>query len=347
MGVSELRDKINKKFGVNIMFNPSDNLGIVSVPRFSSGSLMLDFDLGGGWPERKIIEIYGPESSCKSAILYKAIATVTNRDKNNKAVLLDEEGSYDNEWAKQLGIKIENLEIVRGQNAEQTLDILELLTQSGEYAIIGLDSTAALIPKDELDKSTDEWQMGLTARLMGKAMRKAYRSLNEATRSGGTTTLFILNQIRFKIGVMFGSPETTPGGNAVKYASAIRLDLRKEEMLKNANEIVYGQVSRYTTVKNKTAPPLRKGMFTILLDGARKGEIANISALVDLGIHTGKIVQGGSWYSGDWLETKAQGKDKVILHMKELPKAKLNEYIEDMEKELLAGSPVSFRFKDE
>lgn len=344
MGLNEIKAAINKKCGTNIMFSAADELGIMNIPRFSTGSLMLDVDSGGGWPENKIIEIYGPESSGKSFILYNALREITKRDTFNKALLIDDEGSFDVPWAKSIGINLKNLEICRSEYAEQSLDVMELGAQSGEFALVGLDSIAALIPKEELDASTEENQaMALTARLLGKACRKAYKALNSAKKKGSPTTIMLINQIRSKVGIVFGNPEVTPGGNAVKFASSIRASLRKTEALK-ANEEVFGQLSEYTFVKNKTAPPLRKGEVAFSISGVNKAKFHNYSALFDLGLHIGKIVQSGAWYSGDWLKKKAQGRNGVVADLTSYPVDELNAYVKEIEDELMDGSPIAFRF---
>jgi recombination protein RecA len=341
MGLAELKEAINKKYGKDIIFSPAKDLGIVKMPRFSSGSLALDIDLGGGWPERKVIEIFGPESSGKSLLLYHAIATVTNRDKNNKAVLIDEEGSYDIAWGKKCGIKEGNLEIVRSEYAEQALDILELCVQSGEFGLVGLDSIAALIPKEELDGSTEDWQMGLTARLMNKCCRKCYRALNASSRSGGSTTVFLINQLRFKIGQVFGNPETTTGGQGVKYASSIRLDIRKDSMV-TQDEVLIGQDTRYTVVKNKTAPPLKKGHFRYGVAHEFAGKINNYRALAEVGELLGFLSKAGSWYGGEWLPSKLQGFDKVVNYFDELDKKTLGKMLKGVE---AAYSDMQLEFK--
>lgn len=345
MGVAELRDAINKKYGTDIMFSPAESLGIQDMPRFSSGSLSIDVDTGGGWPEGKIIEIFGPESSGKTFLLNKAIATVTNREKNNKVLLIDEEGSFDKDWVTRCGVCLKNLEVVRSSYAEQALDIMEVATQSGEFGIVALDSIAALIPKKELEDSTEDWQMGLLARLMGKACRKAYRALNESERKGSRTTVFFINQLRLKIGVVFGNPETTPGGMAMKFAASVRMDIRKRDMLKDAFDRVDRQLSSYTVVKNKTAPPLRKGDILYYLDGPNMAKFENIDALIGMGLQTGKLQQTGAWIGGEWLGgTKFQGRGKLGEHFSTLSTDELNVMLGDVSAHYLSGNPLSFRF---
>lgn len=345
MSIQDLEEMINKKYGKDIMFQPASALGVLDIPRFSSGILALDVDLGGGWPENKVMEIFGPESSGKSYTIYNAIATVTNRKENNKAVLIDEEGSFDVPWAKKIGVNVDNLQVVRSEYAEQALDILEITVQSGEYGFVGLDSIAALIAKDELDSSTEEWQMGLTARLLNKACRKCYRALNASRRKGGSTSVFLINQLRLKIGKVFGNPETTTGGQGPKYASAIRLDLRKEEMLEDSSGSTFGQVTRYTTIKNKTAPPLKKGSFEYFIDGDDAGKINNLKALFDLGLEMDTIALSGSWYAGPWLTKKVQGKDAAVADLNGRTKGDLNKMLKDVEKFYFGNSSkLEFKF---
>jgi recombination protein RecA len=348
MSLEELVLKINKKYGKDVIFNVSENLGVAKIPRFSSGSLLLDLDLGGGWPENKIVEIFGHESSGKSFLLYKAISEVTKRKDNNKVVLIDEEGSFDINWVAQMGADLKNLQIVRSEYAEQALDILEVCTQSGEYGLVGLDSIAALIPKSEKDESTENWQMGLTARLMAKVCRKCYSALNSVKQSGGATTIFLINQLRLKIGVMFGNPEITTGGKSVQYASAIRVDVRKKEMLKHEDGEVYGQISNYTIVKNKTAPPLKKGSFSFFvsdIEKYKKTDIDNFRALIFLGLKLNYIIQKGKWYSGEWLEGSVDGLKGVIDYFRYLPLKEINQRVEKVEAYFLEEkNSLKFRF---
>lgn len=345
MGIEELRKKINDKYGQDIMFSPAKDLGIHKIPRFSTGCLALDIDSGGGWPEGRMIEIYGPESSGKTYVLKNGMAIITNRKKNNKALLIDEEGDHTNEWAKKCGVNVNNLEIARSEYAEQALDIMELAVQSGEFALVALDSIAALIPKEELAGSTEDWQMALTARLMGKACRKMYRASNIARRKGVLCTIFFINQLRIKVGKVFGNPEVTTGGNAVKYAAAIRLDIRRVEVLKDENDNVIGQENSYLFVKNKTAPPLKKGTFRYYTDGPNKGKIDNAGTLADCGMWLGKVLQSGSWYSGEWLPKKQQGIANVYKVFNDMIPAQLNEYLKVVQKEYLEGAQLAFKFK--
>lgn len=347
MGIEEFKKRVRDKYKIDLIFSGSDDSAIIDIPRFSSGILDLDVCLGGGWPERKIIEIMGPESSAKTFVLDNAFKVVTNKPENNKCLLIDEEGSADKPWLKRIGLNLKNLEIVKSEYAEQSLDIMEVATASGEFAIIGLDSIAALIPKEEADKSTEEWQYSLTARLMNKACRKAYKGLRDLSRTGGTTSIFLLNQIRIKMGVTFGNPETTPGGNGVKFAASVRVDLRKDETLKDAAENVYGQKSRFTIIKNKCAPPLKKGDFSFYIDGPNKGLVNNYATLATFGLATGKITKNsakGSWYEGEWLKEKTQGINKVAIELSKYDPKQLNKYLKEIEEVYLGGNPLMFKF---
>ena len=343
MSLQSFRDKINTKFKTKVLL-PA-NLGIVDMPRFSSGILAIDIDTGGGYPENKIIEIIGIESSGKTYLANKAMATITNRIANNKALLIDEEGSSEASWLNKCGVNIDNLEICRSEYAEQALDILELAVQSTNFGIVVLDSIAALIPKEELDGSTDAWQMGLTARLMGKACRKMFKALIECKKAGGSCTVILINQIRSKIGVIWGSKETTPGGRAVKFATGLRIDLRKEAMLTDVSGTIFGQQTKYTCIKNKTSPPLKKGYFKYYIDGKDEAKVFNVEGLVNCGLSMGAIVKGGSWYSGDWLNKKIQGFDNVVTEMESYSAESLNEGLEEVQTHLLHGKKLTFRFK--
>jgi len=345
LGLQELKAKINQKYGQRIIYSPAEEMGIIDVPRFSSGSLQIDVDSGGGWPEGKIIEIVGMESSGKTFLVNKAFATITNREKNNKGLLIDEEGSMSKKWVIACGVNIKNLDIVRSQYAEQALDIMEAAVQSGEYGMVALDSIAALIPKTELDGSMEDQQMGLQARLVGKACRKMYRALNSSKRAGGITTVFLINQLRYKIGMVFGNPEISPGGMGPKFAAAIRMDVRKSKMLSDEDESVYAQTSKYTFIKNKVSPPLIKGEFDYFVAGENKAQIDNYKSIVLLGIEMGLLEKSGTWYQpSEWLDKKAQGIEKVIERFKEYDKKRLNKMLKDIEANYLDGEKLSFRF---
>ncbi len=350
MGLKELESIINKEYGKGIMY-VADQKKILPIKRFSSGSLSLDIDLGGGWPEGKIIEIYGPESSGKSFALYHAMKTITNRKKNNQVAIIDEEGTFENEWASDLGINLSKVRVVRSQNAEQALDILEALIESGELALVGVDSVAALIPAKEKEESHENQNMALLARLMAKTCRKLFSALNEADRNGTRTTVIFINQIRMMIGNVWGNPETTTGGKSLKFASAIRMDLRrkkKEEELEDEN--VVSVVSKYDIVKNKTAPPFRTGFIKFYVDetkdGKVKASIDNDRALFDIGLENGKIVKSGSFYSGSWLAKgkKIRGSKRCAQFLSKLSSEKKNQRIEDLEKTLMTGKKIAFRF---
>lgn len=348
MGLDDLKSKINKEFGENTMSTASED-SIKSLSRFSSGSLGLDIDLGGGYPKQRTTEIYGPESSGKSFLVYKAIAEVTNQEENCKVALIDEEGTYEKGWGDALGIKQENLELVRGDYGEQSLDIMEVLLGSGEFSLVALDSIAALVPKDELEGSSEDWQMGLLARLLGKITRKSYSAFRKSSKLGKETSLIFVNQLRTKLGVMFGSPETTPGGNAVKFASSVRIDIRKDgaDSIVSENDLPIGQQSRYYIAKNKTAPPLRRGVIKFFLDdnedGFTIGEIANELSLIHYGLRYGEIIRSGAWYTSDYFDGKIQGMNKLLREIKNKPIDEKNQMIERLEEKLCY--PIMFRFR--
>jgi len=351
MGLKEFKTLIEKEFGKGLLFNPLENQGILSLKRFSTGSLVMDIDSGGGWPEGKVIEIFGPESSGKTFLINQAISTITNRKTNNQVLLIDEEGAFDANWVEAIGANMANIQIVRSQFAEQAMDILEIAVQSGNFALVALDSIAALIPKTELDQSTEKSHMALTARLMGTACRKIYRALNTSSQKGSNTTVFLINQIRMKVGLVFGNPETTPGGNAVKFAASIRVMLRSSEHTKDDYEQVTGKETKYTFLKNKTAPPLRVGLLNFNVGGKDKGKISNLHALIPLGIKIGKVIKTkGNYLSGEWftegeVEKKVHGINQAVTYFKTKSLTDLNKMLKDIEEDFLDGEVLAFKFK--
>lgn len=299
-------EKIEKDFGKGSIMKLGDKTS-VSVEAIPTGSLDLDMALGiGGIPRGRIIEIYGPESSGKTTLAQHIVAEC--QKKGGIAAFVDAEHALDPEYAKNIGVKIEDLLISQPDTGEQALDITEELVRSGAVDIIVVDSVAALVPKAEIDGSMEDQQMGLQARLMSKALRK----LTGIVGKTNTTVIFI-NQLRMKIGFVLGNPETTTGGNALKYYSSVRMEIRRTETLKGEN----GDVGNHVKVKvskNKVAPPFRTAEFDIIFG---KG-ICKIGNIIDVGVKLNIVDKSGSWYSYKD-EKLGQGREKVKEFLSQNP----------------------------
>jgi len=319
-------DKLDKTYGKGAIMRMGDQ-AVEEVEVIPTGSLGLDIALGiGGLPKGRVIEIYGPESSGKTTLTLHAIAAVQRA--GGIAAFIDAEHAFDKTYAEKLGIDTENLLISQPDNGEQALEITENLIRSGAIDIIVIDSVAALVPRSEIEGEMGDSKMGLHARLMSQALRKLTGTINKT----GCCCIFI-NQLREKIGVMFGNPETTTGGNALKFYASIRLDIRRIGQIKEGDAVV-GNRTRVKVVKNKVAPPFRMAEFDIMY-----GEgISKVGEIVDLGVEHSIIKKSGSWFS--YGDTKiGQGRDAVKTLLNDNPD--LMEEIEGKIREALSsGMPV-------
>jgi recombination protein RecA len=310
--------KIEKDFGKGAIMKLGDH-AVVSVGSIPSGSIALDIALGvGGYPRGRVVEIFGPESSGKTTLAIHAIAQAQKT--GGIAAFIDAEHAFDSSYAQKLGVDIENLLISQPDNGEQALEITDHLIRSGAIDIIVIDSVAALTPKAEIEGEMGDSKMGLQARLMSQALRKL-----TATISKTNTCCVFINQLRDKIGVMFGNPETTTGGNALKFYASVRVDIRRINQLKEGEE-VYGNRTKVKIVKNKLAPPFRKAEFDILY-----GEgISRIGEIIDMATELEIVKKSGSWFS--YGETRlGQGRDAVKQLLADNP-----ELSDEIEKKIIA-----------
>jgi len=308
---------IEKQFGKGSIMRLGDNISTNTISAISTGSLELDIALGvGGVPRGRIVEIYGPESSGKTTLTLHIIAEAQKQ--GGVAAFIDAEHALDPQYAAKLGVNINDLLVSQPDTGEEALEICESLVRSGAIDVIVIDSVAALVPKAEIDGDMGDAHMGLQARLMSQALRK----LTAIIAKSNTCVIFI-NQIRMKIGVMFGSPETTTGGNALKFYSSVRLDVRRIDTIKEGDKAIGNRV-RVKVVKNKVAPPFRQAEFDIMYDRgiSREGSILDIATHMDL------IKKSGAWYSYND-ERIAQGRANVIKYLCEH-----REILEHLEKEI-------------
>ncbi len=297
---------IEKEYGKGSIMRLGDRAS-VSVDAIPSGSLALDKALGiGGYPKGRIIEIYGPESSGKTTLALHAIAEC--QKKGGRCAFIDAENAIDPVYAKNLGVDIDELILSQPDSGEQALDIAELLIKSGAIDLVVVDSVAALVPQAELDGEMGDASVGLQARLMSKAMRKLAGVMNHSN----TTAIFI-NQLREKVGIMFGNPETTPGGRALKFYSSVRLDVRRSETLKNGAD-AYGNVTKIKVVKNKVAPPFKTATVNIIYGVG----ISHLDEVINLAVENDIIEKAGAWFSYEG-EKIGQGINSVREYMKSHP----------------------------
>ncbi|SDB88205.1 recombinase RecA [Acinetobacter boissieri] len=298
--------QIEKQFGKNSVMRLGSNT-VQAVEAISTGSLMLDIALGiGGLPKGRIVEIYGPESSGKTTMTLQAIAECQKA--GGTCAFIDAEHALDPQYARKLGVDIDNLLVSQPDHGEQALEIADMLVRSGAVDMIVVDSVAALTPRAEIEGEMGDSHMGLQARLMSQALRKI---TGNAKRSN--CMVVFINQIRMKIGVMFGSPETTTGGNALKFYASVRLDIRRVGQVKEGDEII-GSETKIKVVKNKMAPPFREALFQILYG---KG-VNHLGEIVDLGVQQNIVKKAGAWYS--YQDAKiGQGKNNVIRYFEENP----------------------------
>ena len=307
-------DKLDKAYGKGTVMKMSD-AAIQDVEAISSGSLGLDIALGvGGYPRGRVIEIYGPESSGKTTLTLHAIAEAQKA--GGIAAFIDAEHAFDRFYAEKLGVDIDNLIISQPDNGEQALEIADNLIRSGAIDIVVVDSVAALTPKSEIEGEMGDSKMGLHARLMSQALRKLTGSISKTN-----CTVIFINQLREKIGVMFGNPETTTGGNALKFYASVRLDIRRSTQIKDSNGNVLGNKTRVKVVKNKVAPPFKMAEFDIMY-----GEgVSKVGEVLDVAVEHEVVKKSGSWFS--YGDTKlGQGRDAVKAIIKDNP-----ELLEELE----------------
>ena len=298
---------IEKQFGKGAIFSMSEDGIDREVEAFSSGSASLDLALGiGGYPRGRVVEIYGPESGGKTTLALHAVAEVQKT--GGVAAFVDAEHALDIGYARRLGVRVEDLLVSQPDTGEQALEIVDVLLRSGAIALVVVDSVAALVPRAEIEGEMGDHHVGLQARLMSQALRKL-----TGTVSKSNATVIFINQIRIKIGVMFGNPETTSGGNALKFYASMRLDVRRIAALKDADSVV-GNRTRVKVVKNKVAPPFRQAEFDILYNQG----ISTEGDLLDLGADCGIVEKSGSWYSYDD-ERIGQGRENARTFLKENP----------------------------
>ena len=325
--------QIEKQFGKGSVMRLGDAGAVPNIEVIPSGSLSLDIALGvGGLPRGRVVEIYGPESSGKTTLTLQVIAEAQKL--GGSAAFIDAEHALDPSYAKKLGVNVDDLLVSQPDSGEQALEITDMLVRSGGVDIVVVDSVAALTPKAEIEGEMGDSHMGLQARLMSQALRKLTANIKRSN-----TMVIFINQIRMKIGVMFGNPETTTGGNALKFYASVRLDIRRIGAIKKGEEVI-GSQTRVKVVKNKLAPPFRQCEFDILYNEgvSKEGE------LIDLGTNAGLVEKSGAWYSYN-KERIGQGKDNARQYLKEHPAIAAD--IESRIRQALTKAPASLTAVDE
>ena len=310
-------EKIDKQFGKGAIMKLGDDK-VEDVPVIPSGSVGLNIALGvGGYPRGRIVEIYGPESSGKTTLAIHAMAEVQKQ--GGIAAIIDAEHAFDRFYAEKLGVNTNELLIAQPDCGEQALDIADELIRSAAVDLVVIDSVAALTPKAEIEGDMGDNRVGLHARLMSQALRKLTATINKTN-----TTCIFINQLREKIGVMFGNPETTTGGNALKFYASVRLDIRKSTAIKDGDEILGNQV-RVKVIKNKVAPPFKKAEFDLMFNEG----ISRVGELIDMGVELGILTKSGSWFSYDGKKL-AQGRDAAKNVLRDNP-----DLAEEIEKKIM------------
>jgi recombination protein RecA len=299
--------QIERQFGKGAVMRMGDSTAVRDVEVISTGSLALDIALGiGGLPKGRVVEIYGPESSGKTTLTLQVIAECQKQ--GGTAAFVDAEHALDPGYAEKLGVNVDDLLVSQPDTGEQALEITDMLVRSGAVDVVVVDSVAALTPKAEIEGEMGDTHVGLQARLMSQALRKLTANIKRSN-----TMVIFINQIRMKIGVMFGNPETTTGGNALKFYSSVRLDIRRIGAIKKGDEVI-GNETRVKVVKNKVAPPFKQAEFEILY-----GEgISRLGEVIDIGVKDGIVDKSGAWYSYNG-ERIGQGKDNARAFLKEHP----------------------------
>lgn len=299
--------QIEKQFGKGSVMRMGDTSQILPIEAISTGSLSLDVALGiGGLPRGRVVEIYGPESSGKTTLTLQVIAEC--QKKGGVAAFIDAEHALDPVYAQKLGVKVDDLLVSQPDTGEQALEIADMLVRSSAVDVVVIDSVAALTPKAEIEGEMGDQHMGLQARLMSQALRKLTANIKRSN-----TLVIFINQIRMKIGVMFGNPETTTGGNALKFYASVRLDIRRTGAIKKGDEVI-GSETRVKVVKNKVAPPFRQADFEIFY-----GEgISRLGEIIELGVQHGIVDKAGAWYTYNG-ERIGQGKENTRTYLKERP----------------------------
>ena len=322
--------QIERQFGKGSIMKLGADNPVMDVEATSTGSLGLDIALGiGGLPQGRIIEIYGPESSGKTTLTLHVVAEA--QKKGGVCAFVDAEHALDPQYAKKLGVNLDELLISQPDTGEQALEIVDTLVRSGAVNVIVVDSVAALVPKSEIEGDMGDMQMGSQARLMSQAMRKLTASIGRSN-----TMVIFINQIRMKIGVMFGSPETTTGGNALKFYASVRLDIRRIGAIKDRDEVV-GNSTRVKVVKNKVSPPFKEVEFDIMY-----GEgISKVGELVDIGVKAGVVDKSGSWYSYKD-ERIGQGRENAKAFLRQNPAIAL-----DIEDKIRGANGLDFAIEAE